>query len=448
MMTRLQMIWRSLLALLSLIILCLIAFIIYLLTPAGLKTTLHYVNKQLPGQFSYQNVSGNILSPIDFTNLHYQDQQQIVTIQHLRIHWDLWKLFIGKLYFKSLNANDIVIINPSQTHKSKFTLPFTIEIKKSQFQNIFYGNAPHQLSTQFSSITLSGLFSDDKLNAKLNLKIKKPYTVQTQFTLSGRMNQYQFKAITQNSDFTLQSIGSGTSHSIQIHILESDLLGGSLKGTVALQWQPQIPWQANLQGKQLSLKKIAHKLPQLLDINLVTHGKQQQQKWIFDFKTQIKAPYTVVNITASHNQQWQAQWNIHSSDLGLLYSELQGKITSQGQLIGTWPRLKTNGIIHASQIRFQQNAIEKIQGNWRITRNPTQLAYINLELKHISAFGQSIKNIIVNAQGTLTKHQLMLSLINEYGKFTVAAHGSWDQPKTQWQGQIDQIQVQSNKIND
>jgi len=445
-------IWRGFLWLLGLVLIVVCIAGIYFSTHAGLKSILSIANNVLPGTLTYQRVQGTITSPIVLTDLHYQDGEQSISIAHLDFSWRLGKLLVGKLDFKSLMANHITIINPptptpshhEDSDSSAFQLPVKLSIKKGELADIRYGTSAKALHTQIHSIALQGHFSNDNLNGNINILASKPYAVQTNVTLTGKLAHFSYDANAKNPDFNLHLDGQGSPHAATVNIKESDLFGGRLKGHVKADWKNELTWQADLHGKQLRLKRLYHKLPRLLDIDLKTQGKKQPH-WIFTFNTLIKAPNTFVHINASHDQQWHAKWDIASSNLGLLYSDLQGKIKTQGQLEGRWPNLQTTGTLLAQQLQVADKAVRYASGDWKISLNPTLPAHIQLAFTDIAAFGQTINHIKLNANGTLANHQLSAQLINAYGKLTLAANGHWNEP--QWQGQLTQLRIQSDKIN-
>lgn len=78
------------------------AFYVLGFTTEGLNLELNYAKTWLPGQLTIEKVDGTLLSGFSLEKVHYQDQEESVTIPSLKLTWYPKQLLFGKLAIESL----------------------------------------------------------------------------------------------------------------------------------------------------------------------------------------------------------------------------------------------------------------------------------------------------------------------------------------------------------
>ena len=121
--------WRSFIFL----FLALSIFIIFLLTPAGLKTGLSIAKTFLPGELKYASASGLLTGPIELKNIDYRQKNLEVRIQSLHFNWSLWALFFKRLSLQDLKASHIQIIQHRPPEKPSSSFDFSLLLHKNLF---------------------------------------------------------------------------------------------------------------------------------------------------------------------------------------------------------------------------------------------------------------------------------------------------------------------------
>ena len=92
------------------IIIC-IATATFLLTPMGLRLSVKIASKLLPGQLSYQKLSGVIVGPITVDQLRYQNNEESVFIGKLHFNWQPLHLFKRNLRIGQLDIQTLHIVS-------------------------------------------------------------------------------------------------------------------------------------------------------------------------------------------------------------------------------------------------------------------------------------------------------------------------------------------------
>lgn len=115
-----NMIKTLLRACIIILILC-IALAAFLLTPSGLRFGVKIASDFLPGQLTYQKISGVLIGPITVDHLQYKTKQETITADYLRITWHPLDLFKKELHIASLDVSDLHVITHDTAIKNLST---------------------------------------------------------------------------------------------------------------------------------------------------------------------------------------------------------------------------------------------------------------------------------------------------------------------------------------
>lgn len=76
-------------------------------TPTGLKWLIWVIEKKLPGQLEIAKITGNLQSPLYLDGIHYQDESNDITIDHVELNWQLLNFLEKKIIINKITINNL-----------------------------------------------------------------------------------------------------------------------------------------------------------------------------------------------------------------------------------------------------------------------------------------------------------------------------------------------------
>src|SRR3989338_11619085 len=232
---------KTLLRSFFLLLILIIGFITFLLTPMGLKFSINIASKFLPGQLSYQKISGVIIGPITIDQLHYKTREQNIFIKKLRINWHPIDLLKHQLHINTINVHDVTIIatkNPIPIQWNQQTiqlvindfvaavknkiLPLHLLIDDANFTQIQFINPNTKLSVK--KIFFHAILTKSKWDATFVAIINKPKPYKVQFSVEGKPTNYTMHFSIQGQQIHWKCIGNGNQQSLEMHTLKNIFL--------------------------------------------------------------------------------------------------------------------------------------------------------------------------------------------------------------------------------
>lgn len=420
----LKWIWRTILALLIIIIL----FFGFLLTPYGLKFTAYMAQKFAPGKLNYENVSGSILNNITITKFDYRHNKQHIHTDNLQFTWSPTALIHKHLEIKKLTADGIDLtlplhqktndkakhdwslsdIKPFQPKQLK--LPISITINHAHITNIRYRKDVNKVALFIKAVDVNGTIENHHINLTAHAEIIQPQHMFVDLTAAGKIQDYKIDIHAKNThyDFTLH--GTGNKNSAVITIPESKLFDGSIKSKLALTWYPKIAWDIKLNAQKLNLQLLNRTFPASTTIALNTKGSLEKNNPVFDLTTNIHADSAMINANMHHHKQWNGKWSINIPHLRKLYDDASGSLISNGTVHGATQKLITKGSLSGDSINIGNISFTAIHSKWNLMLGHDTISTASIKSGTISYKGRDIASINLGFNGDLAKHNVNLNL--------------------------------------
>lgn len=243
------------------IIILLIALTVFLLTPSGLRFSFDVVAKLLPGQLTYQKISGVIIGPINIDQLHYKNNDKIIEIKKLHLNWQPTNLFKKQLSITALSIQQLHIITSEEIFpayddektinttisnlllflKHKTLLPH-LRIKHAEIAHLIMQSPTSQVVLK--KIQLHSVMNNKHWDVQLFSTIKEPQIAMIHFQLTGRSSDYIIHASVKGEKihWILQGAGNQKSFSLHAHNIKFNM-----------QWHPTLSWHGKFISKTILL---------------------------------------------------------------------------------------------------------------------------------------------------------------------------------------------------
>ncbi|OGT50697.1 MAG: hypothetical protein A3E84_00245 [Gammaproteobacteria bacterium RIFCSPHIGHO2_12_FULL_42_13] len=464
--------------LITLLILC--ALVAFLLTPTGFQFGVFVAEHTLPVKLRVEKIEGLIVGPMTLDNIYYQDEKQIVLIDHVELNWRPIYLLKGEWNITSLNVTGVHVVTKSSdtmnipktiasirttlSHLRDTKHALHITVQQSKFSDIHLINSePEQKPVVISTITLSSII-DHQLNIDLSMQMQSPDPLSLQFTLSGKTSDYHIHANAVGHDTRWTLTGAGSETSLSLQTLQSQLLGGQAK--LLLDWKkdPTQGWQGkgelhfDVQGNQLdttfdfhdrwqmqaalktesAIIRSAHldvvgtdekhtiktdvKLPEA-GINLLINGGFSKDIWTGNLSTLTVSLHRQVNFSLEKPAKLSLSDHAFSFEKICLAAPNAGNSCAQG--MWSQDKIAITSETHFSQFRWVQLLFHhvhilsgKLDANLSITGTVKSPRIAgNLDLQNGSVF-------ITHANLTLKNISAQLKGDGETAKLSVTAHSN------------------------
>lgn len=455
-------------SLLTLIILLMI-FICFMLTPYGFRFSLYLATKFTPGELNYQHASGMLLGPASITGLDYTHNQQHIHIDSLEMNWAPSDLWHKQLTITHLNIDGVTAIMPAQPkpktqiktkedllaifknikpfEPKQFHLPFSLNINHAHITNVKYGTAPDKITTVIKTIDINGTVLPNDINLTATTEILEPRQITAKLTAKGSMKHYVIDIALHDQQQQLTLHGEGNRDGADIMIPSSKLLDGTVAGKIQLSWYPKIQWDINLTAKEVDLGKIEEGLPAAIYATIVTKGALEKQNPVFDFATNISSGNSKINLDVHHHEDWDGKWDINIPKITDFYPNASGRLLLQGHIHGkNILKPEITGTLNGTAIQFKQIGVDKIKSDWEIFLDSNKKSHLKIDASKITFNKQKLDTIHLNLDGALAKHNLQTKLILGKHEITISGNAHYD--GSRWHGKLVELTSLHNPFGD
>lgn len=212
--------------------------------------------------------------------------------------------------------------------------------------------------------------------------------------LSGAIEDYRFTLagtwlLADLPPLDLALEGSGNTSGLDVRELRADFLGGNWNGTGMLEWRPAPRWALSLTASDIdpgSLHpELAGRLDGQMDLNGGFHDVLALDIGIgrlggtlrglpFDSHAHIVVEDTVIDVrelfvhaggieingAARFDEQWNVDWRLDSTDLGVLHPDLRGTVQSTGTVTGPPDALRLWLALDAEALSWLEHGTETL----------------------------------------------------------------------------------------
>ncbi|MFB9886120.1 translocation/assembly module TamB domain-containing protein [Balneatrix alpica] len=294
--------------------------------------------------------------------------------------------------------------------------------------------------------------------------------------LTGSLQQFEASleavvAATDLPEAKLSWQGQGDTSGLNRMQLQVDTLGGQLQSRGSVSWQPQLAWQQQLELSQLQPGKHWPELSGTLGGRLLTQGKlategveasleivELQGEWqkqplsgrgLLHYhpgglrieQLDLALGQTKLAAHGRLEQQWALQWQLQAPSLAKVLPQMAGQLQASGKLTGSQQAPHLQAQVDGQKLVISGQQLQQLSANVALDMRPGQPANVQLVANKLILAGERWQQLSLDMQGTLEQHQIKLMLQGEPLTTQLHATGGWQQQ--QWQGQLQQWQLQS-----
>jgi len=391
-----------------------IALAAFILTPSGLRMSVDLASHFLPGELSYQKISGVIIGPMTIDHLQYKNKDETMSADQVRIDWRPMDIFKKELHISSLDIQNLHVISHNKTIPAQWTeksiqraiydlretikdqiLPLHLELNEMNVTQLTVSDYAQQ--TQLKKISFQDTSTKNQLNIKLFATIDKPSLLNIQFQLHENPSGDTLHLLITGDHTDWDLVGTGNQQSWHFHTLKDVFLNGTLNAELHLNLKSTLNWRAKLTAVKIDLSR----LDPLLTSSLT--GQLNSTDSTNDLRIQTATSH--FHFTAMHKNAWHIHGNFLSSNGELKHAEINlignshdnvwrstlNQLTLHFNKIGTW-RLVAPTFVTATEhtinvadlcvtskragnVCLQQGALENQQLSGNLQINITHFAW-------------------------------------------------------------------------
>jgi translocation and assembly module TamB len=295
------------------------------------------------------------------------------------------------------------------------------------------------------------------------------------FSLTGQLDDYILTlatsiAIDDKVPVQLSLAATGDQNSIQITPLRLGLDSGFVSGDITVQWVDDLSAKMQLDGEninpgllledwtgKLAMATIisATKSANNYDINienLDVSGQLKGYPLYVQLQSNIKNNELIISnasITSGTSSAlikgvWGLEkdinWTINSPDLSNFHTDMQGQLEAKGRFSGSVEQPQLSGNIHSAEIRTPWFDVESIKSNFLIDQSGSKGLDIELELTSLVRGKTIIDSLVLDAAGTLNKHQYDIQMYSSLADLKLNGEGAYTE--LNWQGLTQNLSVE------
>jgi len=395
-----------------------ILFII-LLTPAGLHLTLVVTKALLPGKMEYRHASGLITGPIHIDGFKYTNQSGSISIERIKISWNPLQLLKKKIVIKKLIADTVHLdlknsvitkkenkISQKRLGIKKKSFPFLLDLQDAHLSHlsIVTHNQPREILLSSINLNLKNT-STGQWIVRSKATLEKPIPVQINMTMTGNLEHYLFKIqLKDKKIFSWQLNGWGNISQAHFQLHNGKTLEGTLSFNLNLQWQPFLQWQLSLQGDNLKITQFLPNSPEQIDLSLISQGKIQSGRPLFNAKIRLTSRHNTLSLTASQDHNLKLNWNAKINQLSDSWKQFKGTVISQG----SWNSQSrhSEGTITVEKFSLLGYQGKKLTGQWNLNQQIQKISQFVLSGEDFKTHGIHLESFFVSGKGIKTNHQL------------------------------------------
>jgi translocation and assembly module TamB len=294
-------------------------------------------------------------------------------------------------------------------------------------------------------------------------------------TIKGTASNYhaQLNAILSPPDypdFSANLNASGNTESIQISQLKLKEKKGELLLKGSLGWKDGISFGLDVNAKQINPQAFGAPVPGNLSATLQSSGKivdetidvaldlQQLKGQLYDQKVNANGKIQLVNdtvhlqplhILAGNNklyakgqfsqQKANIKINIAAPDLKTAWPTLSGKLNGDINIKGPLLKPTFKSSLQGNDIRYADYRLKQLDLEADYIHASSRPSSLDFVISGLELADTKLDQVRIHSQGTQTKHSLQAQIDSTLLAALFNSHGSWN--GTQWQGQIDQLDI-------
>ncbi len=416
---------KALLRTLLIVIILIIAMGAFILTPTGLRWGVHVASTLLPGQLTYQKISGVIIGPLTIDQLHYQDKEESIDIGKLHINWQPLDLFKKQLHIDTLTIQQLHIItnkkilpdqwnektarqlfNELQTDIKNETLPFLLIVNQADITQLNIVNPSTTL--QIKKMTLHSVLTKNKWDAQFLAIIDKPEPYELKFALLGKPSAYVVDFSIKGNHINWELTGDGDQQSLALKTSKDLFFNGTLNTQVKINWEPTLQWTGYSVGKKINFSLLNAQWINPLSFEIRTAGNNGNQ-FTTENEIYILSPLGQFRFTVQHQNTWHIVWLLDLNSLSDFYPNVKGYLKSRGRMNGDY-------------------------------NNP----HFDILLEgQLNSDKENIKRAEINLNGNFEKQSLTAKIDLHHEKMNLSLNGRVKNNKT-WSGTLHQFTIALN----
>lgn len=270
----------------------------------------------------------------------------------------------------------------------------------------------------------------------------------------------------------LHLVGAGDTEKFTLKTLKIKALGGGIQSKGRISWTDNIPSQLQLLAKNIQLSSISAGYSGELNLDAQLAGRLFNKP---DFRIELnkldgKVLDKPLNAKAKIHyspkqlliEQLEANvgdnslvvqgaigvrnyidFTLDAADLHELSSDLYGSAYAQGDLQGSASSPVVQFKLQSDGLKFQQQKLGSLRANGRLTTAGEGQLDLVVKARQLVYNEMKINKLELQSSGQFAQHNFKALVDSQQGKFEVAMQGSWDPAAKDWQGQIQQLKVQS-----
>lgn len=288
-------------------------------------------------------------------------------------------------------------------------------------------------------------------------------------SISGRMDEYTvaLTADLLSSDkakASLQMRGNGTLNGVDLTQIEIASLEGKLKGSVALDWKPEIAGSINLNGSGVNPGVLFESWPGDLQLQvrasgrsgeagpevsvqtLKAQGRLRGNAFSLDAQGAYAANTSSVDrfVLSSGATTLQAEgtigetadivWKIDSPNLASLLPGAGGQIQGQGHITGPIRRPRCKAALMARNLAYEAYQLASMDIDVDADLNGKEQSHISIDVQGGKWSEIQIQELKVQARGNAGDHHLQLIADTNQGNADLSLNGQLNRP---WESDMD-----------
>lgn len=302
------------------------------------------------------------------------------------------------------------------------------------------------------------------------------------FNADGKLDDYRFllETIAEGANVprgTWRLEGRGSTAALQQLDIRGLTLDGELDGTVSAAWQPDVNWQAELQGRTLnpgvqwpelagqlgftlrSQGEIAEGVPQATVVLEQLTGTLAQRSLAGDVRARLdgqdlaveslklRAGEAELQAAGTLAEQWNLDWRLAVPDLQGLVPDARGSVRGKGSITGARQQPRATLSLDLADVQLAGNEIGRLQGELAVDVSGATRSQIDLSGRGLVLGGQSWTTLRVSGSGTPADHSLQAELDGEPGRFELALAGAL-RDNTIWDGRLTRLAARDTLAGD
>jgi translocation and assembly module TamB len=311
------------------------------------------------------------------------------------------------------------------------------------------------------------------------LKQPKVQSTQGKVAINGMIDDYSLDMqagviVPELTDATLLLKGKGSQQDLQLSQIAISALEGTIKGTAALSWQPELKGSVDITGSDLNPGVLLKEWPGRLAIGVRAEGGMQESQPVIQVeklhvqgklrghelsldgagsydekltvlkKLVLSSGSTRLEADGSISDALAVNWQVQSKDLGTLLPNASGRIDGKGRLSGSVKKPLLTAVLGAEQLSYPGYRLRSLLLDADLDLTGVKQSRVSLNLEDGNAAGVELKKITFNGKGDPDAHSITLTADTSSGQAEIALEGqllNFRQPEMAWNFRLEQLKL-------